>query len=188
MHSKILILPGLYDSGPDHWQSLWAEQWQGFKRVEQADWQTPHCDDWVRCLDQAIRREDGPVVLVAHSLACTLVTRWAERHRSEQVRGALLVAPSDTEAESYPSGTHGFTPMSTGRLSFASIVVASDDDPYVSKARAAEFARAWGSELVCLSGAGHINGQSGYGAWYEGTELLSRLAGGLAPQVQVLRP
>lgn len=117
-------------------------------------------------------------MLVAHSLACTLITCWAQQYPDATgVRGALLVAPSDTEAASYPAGTTGFTPMSMQRLPFPSIVVASTDDPYVTQDRAKAFAQAWGSELIWLKSAGHINGQTGYGPWPEGLALLGRLSG-----------
>jgi predicted alpha/beta hydrolase family esterase len=93
------------------------------------------------------------------------------------VRGALLVAPSDTEADSYPPGTSGFVPMSTQRLPFPTIMVASTDDPYVTQDRAQTFSQVWGSELVWVENAGHINGQSGYGVWPQGVELLFKLTG-----------
>jgi hypothetical protein len=91
----------------------------------------------------------------------------------------LLVAPSDTEADSYPPGTTGFTPMSTQRLPFPTIMVASTNDPYVTPERAKAFGQAWGSEVVWIENAGHINGQSGYGPWPEGVELLFKLTGNL---------
>jgi predicted alpha/beta hydrolase family esterase len=63
-------------------------------------------------------------------------------------------------------------------MPFPSIVVASTDDPYVSAERASAFARAWGSRLVTLQGAGHINTDSGYGEWREGRRLLDELRAG----------
>lgn len=178
MTVRVLILPGLFDSGETHWQSHWERQFPDLHRVKQQDWETPTAEDWILRLNQEIAAADTPVVLVAHSLACTLITHWAQRNpAATQVRGALLVAPSDTEADSYPSGTTGFRPMSTQRLPFPSIVVASTDDPYVTPNRAKTFAQAWGSELVWLENAGHINGQSGYGPWPEGLPLLGRLTG-----------
>lgn len=176
MSVRILILPGLFNSGETHWQSYWQRQFPDLYRVEQQDWETPIAADWIARLNQEIESADTEVVLVAHSLACTLVTLWAQQYPDAgRVRSALLVSPSDTEADSYPSGTTGFTPMSTQRLPFPTMMVASTDDPYVSCERARLFAQAWGSELVWLEGAGHINGQSGYGPWPEGVELLSRL-------------
>jgi predicted alpha/beta hydrolase family esterase len=176
MTVRILILPGLFNSGETHWQSHWERQFADLRRVEQQDWETPVANDWVARLNEEIAASNAPVVLVAHSLACTLITCWAQRYPdATKVSGALLVAPSDTEAQSYPSGTRGFTPMSTQRLPFPTIVVASTDDPYVTQDRATAFAHAWGSELVWLENAGHINGQTGYGPWPEGLELLGRL-------------
>ena len=180
MTTKVLILPGLFNSGETHWQSHWERQFPEFHRVEQQDWETPIAADWVERLNQEIEAVDAEVVLVAHSLAVTLITLWAQQYpESRKVRGALMVAPSDTEAPSYPPGTSGFTPMSTQRLPFATIVVASTDDPYVTPERAKTFSQAWGSELVWLENAGHINGQTGYRVWPEGLELLGRLTGEL---------
>lgn len=176
MTTRVLILPGLFNSGETHWQSHWEQQFPDMRRVEQQDWETPFAADWVARLNQDIEAADGEVVLVGHSLAVTLITRWAQQYpESGKVRGALLVAPSDTEASSYPSGTSGFTPMSIERLPFPSIVVASTDDPYVTPERAEFFSQAWGSELFWLENAGHINGQTGYGPWPEGLQLLHKL-------------
>jgi len=57
-------------------------------------------------------------------------------------------------------------------LPFPSLVVASSEDPYIALERAEYFARCWGSELVNIGPAGHINAASGYGKWAEGVELL----------------
>lgn len=174
--SPVLILPGLYDSGPEHWQTLWMAGRPGFRRVEQKDWETPRCADWVAALDAAVVETGSRALLVAHSAACALVAHWSASHR-RQVRGALLVGPSDTEASSYPAGPKGFAPMPLVRLPFPSTVVASTDDPYVSMERAALFARSWGSRLVTIGAAGHINTASGLGDWPRGLELLQELAG-----------
>ena len=176
MSAQVLILPGLYNSGAKHWQTVWEGLFPTLQRVNQADWETPVCDDWVARLEQAVQRTGSDGVLVAHSLACTLVGKWAERH-PRTIRGALLVAPSDTEAPTYPPGTRGFTPMPRNRLPFPSLVVASTNDPYVSLERAQGFARHWGSEMVVAGALGHLNSDSGLGAWPQGLELLRKLTG-----------
>ena len=33
--TRVLILPGLYNSGPDHWQSRWEAAHREFRRVMQ---------------------------------------------------------------------------------------------------------------------------------------------------------
>jgi SAM-dependent methyltransferase len=97
------------------------------------------------------------------------------RERLARVRGALLVAPSDPDAPSYPVGPTGFAPMPMARLPFPTILVASTDDQYVTPARARAFAEAWGSAFVDAGAGGHLNGASGLGRWHDGYALLERL-------------
>lgn len=180
MSITTLLLPGLFDSGPEHWQSHWQRQDPTCARVEQADWATPRCADWVAGLTAAVARLPGEAVLVAHSSACALVAHWAaaaEPALLARVRGALLVAPTDPDGPRYPAGPVGFGPVPRDRLPFPSIVVASTDDEYVSVERAREYAAAWGSRLVNVGAAGHVNGASGLGAWPAGYALLEELRG-----------
>jgi predicted alpha/beta hydrolase family esterase len=60
-------------------------------------------------------------------------------------------------------------------LPFPSIVVASNNDPRVELKRAELFAMAWGSRLVVVEWAGHINEDSGVGDWAAGKALLRQL-------------
>ncbi len=173
-----LILPGIGNSGPEHWQSQWERRDATFIRVAQNEWDAPRRADWVAVLDSAIMSQKNHVVLVSHSSACALVAHWitatpAAHHA--RVRGALLVAPSDPEGPSYPVGPSGFAPVPMVALPFRSIVVSSDDDVYVTEAQARKFAKAWGSEFVLMPGAGHINVASGHGPWHDGFALLQSL-------------
>lgn len=143
----------------------------------QSEWRAPRCEDWRERLEEAVAEAGENTVLVAHSTACALVGHWWHRYR-RRVRGALLVAPSDTEAPRYPRRPTGFAPMPLYRLPFATIVVASENDPAVSFERASRFSQAWGSELVSAGKAGHIDEKSGYGAWPAGEKLLTRLIDG----------
>lgn len=174
----VLNVPGLYNSGPEHWQSYWErEEPERFRRVQQKEWEKPNAKDWIAELDRAVVAAGPDVVLTGHSLACCTIALWARKYK-RMVRGALLVAPSDTEAPSYPKGTRGFKPIPLDLLPFPSIVVASSNDPRVSEARAKKFAEAWGSRYVCIGEAGHINADSGYGRWPEGLQLLRSLRRG----------
>jgi uncharacterized protein len=173
-----LILPGLSSSGPEHWQTRWEQSDPTCRRVEQAEWETPRCADWVSTLDDAVAHAEESVVLVAHSSSCVLVAHWARDASADNLakaRGALLVAPSDPEGPNFPDGPTGFAPVPMARLPFRSIVVASRDDQYITMDRAREYAAAWGSELVDLGDAGHINAASGLGTWAVGYGLLQRL-------------
>jgi uncharacterized protein len=172
---RTFILPGLHNSGPGHWQSRWEAADETMERVIQDDWETPHCADWVVRLDQALAYSGSEILLVAHSAGCALVAHWAVGCQQGQVRGALLVAPSDPDAPSFPVGATGFSPIPLLRLPFPSIVVASSNDPFVTVARARTFASAWDSEFVMIGEAGHINTVSGLGGWPEGLALLRNL-------------
>lgn len=175
-HSTILLHPGLYNSGEQHWQTHWEKQY-GFVRIEQNDWDTPARQDWVARLDEKVMQHaPGDVILAGHSLACITIAYWAKQF-NRPIKGALLVAPSDTEAPSYPEGTSGFQPVPLLKLSFPSIVVSSNDDEYVSPARAKQFADAWGSSYVEVENLGHINSASNLGLWDFGAQLLLQLDG-----------
>ena len=73
----VLIIPGLGDSGPEHWESFWEASHPEYQRVRQADWDRPRCADWVSNLDAAIAATNAPAVLVAHSMGCIAVIHWA---------------------------------------------------------------------------------------------------------------
>jgi hypothetical protein len=169
-----LIVPGLFNSGPDHWQSVWERHHPEYRRVAQRDWEHPHRADWVATLDEAVGAAPTPVVLVAHSLGCVAVAHWAARQR-HRVAGALLVAPPDVEAAAAPRVVRDFAPIPLAPLPFRSIVVASTDDPYAGFTRAEAWAAAWGSRFVSAGAAGHINSDAGYGPWPAGERLLAEL-------------
>jgi predicted alpha/beta hydrolase family esterase len=171
----VLVLPGYGDSGPEHWQSLWEAADPRLRRVQQADWFAPRLDAWLGVLDAAVTACAEPPVIVAHSLGCVLLAHWVQRE-GRRVRSALLVAPADVDAIALVmDAVQSFVPVPLVRLPFPSVVVASDDDVYVTTVRAQAFARAWGSRFVGLSGAGHINTESGHGQWREGRALLDEL-------------
>jgi uncharacterized protein len=171
---KILIVPGLYGSDAEHWQTQWENRHPEFSRVGQADWNTPVCDDWVESLDAAVWNENDNVILVGHSLGSVMIVHWASRY-GRRIVGALLVAPSDTETSSFPKGTAGFSPIPTCRLPFPSIVVASTDDPYISNERVTALADGWGSNLVSLGPHGHISVSDGFGPWPDGIQYIAEL-------------
>ncbi|WP_374666022.1 RBBP9/YdeN family alpha/beta hydrolase [Ramlibacter sp.] len=167
-----VIVPGWRNSGPGHWQTLWAESLPGAIRVEQADWDWPKREAWVARLGEVVRAATKPVVLAAHSLGCIAVAHLP-RDVLAEVAGALLVAPADPERR---GPLADFSPVPHGRLPFHSIVVASDNDPYCPVRLAGAYARGWGSDFVRVPGAGHINVASGHGHWPLGLALLQSLA------------
>ena len=171
---KVFTVPGLYNSGPQHWQTHWENEY-GFIRIEQKDWETPVCDDWLQTIDEAVKMHPlYEVVLIGHSLACCTIVRWAEKYK-RIIKGTLLVAPSDVEAPSYPTGTTGFSPMPKFKLPFPSIIIASTNDEYVTFERAKEFSGNWGSEFIEAGDLGHINSTSDLRKWDFGYSILKGL-------------
>lgn len=171
----ILIVPGLFNSPHDHWQSHWERRLPSAERVNQENWELPTLGDWTASLIEAVRRREG-AVLVAHSLGCAAIAHLARINGGRGIGGALLVAPAEVNREG-PVGRllKGFSPMPRERLPFPSTVAVSRDDPYVSLGHAAAFAAAWGSRFVDLGAAGHVNVKSGHGPWTEGLQLLEEL-------------
>ncbi len=175
--AKTLIIPGLFGSGAGHWQRHWLDDRPQAALVEQEDWDHPVLEQWRGALEQAILRH-GVVDLVAHSLGCVLVASLARRPIARQVRGALLVAPCDLDAtERLHPGAISFGAMPDHPLPFPSLIVGSLNDPYMPFDRLRYISTRWGSRLVDLGQAGHINVASGFGRWSRGYDLLTVLNG-----------
>ncbi len=177
----ILILPGLGNSGPQHWQRRWAEKFSTGRVVEQDEWDNPDVRDWTATIVEAVERAERPVVLVAHSLAVSAVVHAAPRLPAGKVRGAFLVSPPDHEGKAIPAEAGSFADVPRDPLPFPSLLVASNDDVLISPDRAADMASAWGSELHFAGNAGHINVASGHGPWPEGLLMFTRLMQRLKP-------
>jgi predicted alpha/beta hydrolase family esterase len=171
-----LLIPGLWNSKPEHWQSYW-EKLPRFQRVNQRDWDTPRCEEWIAELDRVVVSLHFDVILVAHSLGCVTVAHWSRTYpdHAKRIKGALLVAPSDVEAPSFPIGSTGFLPMPLERLPFHSTVVCSSNDEWVREERAELFAKSWGSDLSVIDKAGHIGDASGLGMWPDGMKFVVQL-------------
>jgi len=173
--TKYFIVPGLGNSGPEHWQTFFENSGNNFQRIIQEEWDVPDCDDWVATIDQAIAGQDPlTTVLIGHSLGCITIAHWANRY-NKKIMGALLVAPSDIENPVYTFPATGFAPIPLNKMNFKTIVVASEDDPWVSIERAKLFAGSWGSEFINIGNAGHINKASGHKQWKEGLDFLKML-------------
>lgn len=171
---EVLTVAGLYNSGPDHWQTHWEKEY-GFKRIIQTDYDTPVCADWISAIDNAVMKGNpASTILIGHSLACNTIVNWANKYQ-RKIKAALLVAPSDTESAIYPGGTTGFMPMPLNTLPFPSITITSDDDKYVTIERAQFFTKHWGSELIILHQLGHMGSADKLALWPEGFKIFERV-------------
>lgn len=174
----ILLVPGLFGSGPDHWQTRWEQQHPECSRVELGRWDEPHRNTWINNLNLAIRQAGRPVVLVAHSLGCLAAAWWArytQRDEEQPVIGALMVAPPEVDFFPLDERISRFAPTPTEKLPFPTRLIASRNDPWIGFHTAQALARRWGSRFVDAGACGHINAESGLGDWSFGRDQLAAL-------------
>ena len=180
--ATVLIVPGLRDHVPEHWQTLLASQLPRVRTVVPMGRGQLDCKARVDAIEREAASIEGPVVLVAHSGGVIATIHWACRTQ-RAVRGALLATPADFERplpDGYPSmaalGDNGWLPVPRVALQFRSIVAASRNDPLASYQRVGAFAQAWGSRLEDLGEVGHLNPASGFGDWPQAHALIRELA------------
>jgi uncharacterized protein len=163
-----LIVPGLGDSGPGHWQTWLEGRLPCTARVTQPDWGLPDLDAWARRIRGAVEACAAPPVIVAHSFG-VLAAVQASRRTAQRVGAALLVAPADPEVFGYGERLPKYP------LPFPTVLVASRDDPWLAFDQAKLWASRWGARLVDAGHVAHINTDSGHGRWPQGLALLNEL-------------
>ena len=175
----IVIVPGWQNSGPEHWQTRWANSFKTARRVVQDDWDNPNLKDWTQRIVDTVASSSRPVVLVAHSLGVPAVVFAGSALQGSNVLGAFLVAPADLDHSAFwpdsggerwppPHGDGGYVTMPIARLPFPADLIVGNNDLYCSLARAEKLAGLWGATLVHAGETGHINAASGHGPWPEG--------------------
>lgn len=181
--ATVLIVPGLREHVPDHWQTLLAAQLPKVRTVAPLTHDKLCCAARVDAIDRALASIDGPVIIVAHSAGAMMVVHWAARGVTRAIQGALLAAPADLETPmpaGYPTidalGQYGWLPVPRASLPFPSIVAASSNDPLARLERARDLAQAWGSRFVELGAVGHLNPASGFGAWPQAETFIRALS------------
>lgn len=169
--TTILIIPGLRDHVPQHWQTLLAARLEKVRSVPPLEQNKLSLAARVEAIQHELETISGPVIFVAHSAGVLMVAHWAAVHQ-RSIKGALLVAPPDLEATwppGYPTSqslrSNGWDPLPKAALPFPSIVAASTNDHLASLQAATRMAQQWGSELISVGAAGHLNPASGYGEW-----------------------
>jgi uncharacterized protein len=169
--TKTLIVPGLDGSPDPHWQHWWAATDPKALMVDLPDLDRPVPAVWeIELAGMILRHPDS--ILVGHSLGAVLIARLLATWPHLRVRGALLVALAETLGNDR-IGPFGAIPEL--RMDIPTTVVASRNDPWMTYGRAMHLSRAWGSDLVDLGHAGHINVASGFGPWAKGKDLRDAL-------------
>ncbi|WP_342133308.1 RBBP9/YdeN family alpha/beta hydrolase [Hydrogenophaga sp. OTU3427] len=181
--TTVLIVPGLRDHAPRHWQTLLAERLPQARSLPPMGRDNLGLEPRIQGLDAAVAAINGPVLLVAHSGGCVLVAHWAQRTTlAGRVVGALLAAPPTFDRPlpaGYPSleglDAAGWLPVPRQRLPFKTLVAASRNDALGEYQAVCDLARCWGSELEDLGEVGHLNPASGFGLWPQAQTLIARL-------------
>ena len=166
---RVLVAPGLDDSGPEHWQSRWQRLYPAFERVRQEDWSRPDLPAWSARVDAARHADRRPTLIVAHSFGCLATVRSVAEDPSTIV-ALLLVAPADPDK----FGVAHLLPREP--LPCPVTVIASTNDPWMPAERAHDWARAWDATFVDVGPLGHINAESGLQDWLDGQRQLQLLA------------
>jgi predicted alpha/beta hydrolase family esterase len=173
---RVLIAPGLQNSGPEHWQSRWQRLFPAFERIEQDDWEAPHLARWSARVDEARQRarsggggDQRPTLIVAHSFG-SLATVHSVARDAAGIAGVLLVAPAD------PDKFNVAALLPHRALPVPSIMIGSTNDPWMAAPRAELWAGRWHSRFINAGALGHINAESGLGDWPEGLKALYFLA------------
>src|ERR1700742_4862553 len=136
-----VTIPGIDGSDHEHWQSIWEAEWgQRASRISVSSWTPPELAGWCDAIDRAVAQAGSlATVLVAHSLGCLAVARWAARPRPG-VAGVFLVAPPDQAGARFPAAAGTFAAAAESPVNVAGLIVSSDDDPYCSSSAAGRLA------------------------------------------------
>lgn len=156
---RLLIIPGLRDSGVTHWQSWLQQQYRDARRVVQRDFSQPDLPRWAERIRSTLDAAPAETewIAVAHSFGCLALARHLADHPESPIRQALLVAPAEPDK----FGLAELLPQR--RLGRPLTLIASQNDPWMSAASAQRWAGRWGASFTNLGHVGHINSESGFG-------------------------
>lgn len=155
--ARLLIIPGLDDSPPDHWQSWLQSHHRDAVRVVQHDWRTPDLERWAARIGSTLARCGGSRwIAVAHSFGVLALARYLATAPDADIVASLLVAPADPDK----FGVGDLLPARA--LPSTPTMVLSHSDPWMGPVAGRRLAARWACHVVDLGDAGHINVGSGH--------------------------
>jgi predicted alpha/beta hydrolase family esterase len=155
--ARLLIIPGLHDSPPEHWQSWLQSHHRDAVRVVQRDWCTPDLERWPAGITSTLAQAGGGRwIAVAHSFGVLALVRHLALDPEAHITAALLVAPADPDK--FGLGEH----LPAQALPIPATMVLSQSDPWLAADAGRRWAARWGCHAVDLGDAGHINASSGH--------------------------
>lgn len=188
MKTKILTVPGFHGSDENHWQTWLEHQFPDSERLTGVNWESPRIYPWAEALEKQLDTMPGQAILVAHSFGC-LVSALIASWRPEKVAGVILVAPAAPQRfslygpikESQKNLQTIAGTLPDQHLNMLGVLVASKNDPWMSVVQADQLSRDWGLAFYNAGNAGHINSESGYGAWPLIKDFVSAMLEAIEP-------
>jgi len=168
MSKKVLLLHGWGGSNFPHWQS-WlagelAKDYGTVSFLEFSDYEFPNFSIWKKELLKHLE-DFKPDIVICHSLANTLWLHLCNTNAIQKVKKLYLVAPPSLQCDIAELESFFPLAMPTNPHAKETLLITSTNDPYMSTNEAKELQLALGVPMQVLVDAGHINAESGYGAW-----------------------
>ena len=166
--TKVLLLYGWHASPPPHWQDWLARELVSIGYTvsfpQLSNPLQPKKDIWIKEAKEVIY-ELKPDIVICHSLGNILWWHLCNEGLGLYVKHLIMVAPPRDLSE-YEAIMDFFPVELPGSLySKESLMVTSDDDPYLNKSEGIRFARALNVKHEVFQNMGHINADSGFGPW-----------------------
>ncbi len=199
MSSSIFFIPGYHGSGPDHWQNWLQSRLPDSSALQGVDWKFPDISAWTDQAHRQIAAVGSPVLVIAHSFGC-LVAATVAAENPGPIAGILFVAPADPRRFAASGGirntrfdgTSGQIPSvadilpETLPFPVKSAMIGSENDPWLKFSDALALKQRFRSHFIDLGEVGHINAESGFGAWPSLLLQLQRLRIGDVPDFSAL--
>lgn len=130
----------------------------------------PKITEWVEALGEIVESSAAPTIVIAHSVGCQTVIRYAATSQ-HQLLGTILVAPWHFSLTGLEKDEQGIaTPWLTTPINFAAaqkmlgpvVAIFSDNDPYVPlQVNRAGFEKELHVRSVVIHAGGHFDADDG---------------------------
>lgn len=170
---QLLHVPGIGDSGENHWHTQWEKSFPKIKRVVQINWDLPNKEEWVETLETTIQKNNKkPIILISHSLGGGAIIHANALNKLSGVIGIFIVALPDIEREDFPKECSGFVPMPKRKIAVPAVMISSENDEWCD----IEIAKKWSATLsipiINIGKKEHICGSEEFKTWEEGKKML----------------
>jgi len=168
MQKRVLLLHGWGGSDNPHWQA-WlaaeiAKEYGCVNFLHFTNIDEPKLDVWMNELQKTLTTFK-PDIVVCHSLANTLWFHLCNNNPEILIEKLYLVAPPSLNCSVEELNEFFPVKLPSNLCTKEATLVTSTNDPYLTQEEAKSFKRTLDIPHKVLLNAGHINADSGYGAW-----------------------